>query len=252
MTALQLDRASIHRGELVLVNGRHSWQENPPVPLVCFWQGRGDVLLCPAAADALNRLMEQVGGWGGILPVSGWRPLQEQQKIWDDSLNEHGLEFTRTYVAVPGHSEHQTGLAIDLVLNSGDVDFLCPDFPYTGICQTFREQAARYGFVERYPKGREAVTGIGHEPWHFRYVGLPHAQVMDERGLVLEEYISWLRQFPYGEKACILRQGTRQWSIAFLKAEGAQTALQREPGMVYALSGNNVDGWIVTWWREGQ
>ena len=55
---------------------------------------------------------------------------------------------------------------------------------------------AQYGWVQRYPAGKEAITGIGHEPWHFRYVGQPHATLMAERDLTLEEYIAWIRAFP--------------------------------------------------------
>ena len=85
---------------------------------------------------------------------------------------ENGEEFTNQFVARPGHSEHQTGLAIDLGLKQPDIDFLRPYFPYKGICQTFRELSTDYGFIERYPAGKEAITGIAHEPWHFRYVGV--------------------------------------------------------------------------------
>ena len=92
-------------------------------------------------------------------------------------------------MALPGHSEHQTGLAIDLGLRGPEIDFIRPDFPYEGVCQRFRERAADFGFVERYPAGKEAVIGIAHEPWHFRYVGPSHAREMVHRGLVLEEYL---------------------------------------------------------------
>ena len=85
-------------------------------------------------------------------------------------MRESGRKFTETYVAVPGHSEHETGLAIDLGLKQDVIDFIRPEFPYEGICQRFRQLAPKYGFIERYPKGKEEVTGIGQEPWHFRYV----------------------------------------------------------------------------------
>ncbi len=115
--------------------------------------------------------------------------MEEQTQIYEDSLRENGGEFTKKFVALPGCSEHQTGLAIDLGLCKEEIDFICPDFPYEGICQKFRQMAPDYGFVERYPAGKEKVTGIGHEPWHFRYVGRPHARIMTDRGLVLEEYL---------------------------------------------------------------
>ena len=111
------------------------------------------------------------------------------------SLLENGEEFTNKFVARPGHSEHQTGLAIDLGLKQPDIDFLRPNFPYEGICQTFRELAADYGFIERYPVGKEAITGIAHEPWHFRYVGVPHAKIMVDHNWTLEEYHLHLSPF---------------------------------------------------------
>ena len=133
-----------------------------------------------------------MGARGAIVPVSGFRSRAEQQAIWDSSLAEHGRAFTETYVARPGCSEHETGLAIDLAENRPDIDFLCPQFPDEGVCRLFRLAAPEFGFVLRYPAGKEHITGIGHEPWHFRYVGRPHAGEMALYGLTLEEY--WERR----------------------------------------------------------
>ena len=148
-----------------------------------------NVLLSPCCSANLSKLMEELDAWGQIEIVSGWRSQQEQEQIYADSLAENGLAFTEQYVALPGHSEHQTGLAVDLALHQAEIDTLCPYFPYTGICETFRELAPRYGLIERYPKGKEAITGIAHEPWHFRYVGAAHAMMMKQMGLTLEEYL---------------------------------------------------------------
>lgn len=76
----------------------------------------GNVLMERRAAALLNKLMENINGWSCIAPVSGWRSEQEQRDIWNNSMRESGGVFTRQYVAVPGCSEHQTGLAIDLGL----------------------------------------------------------------------------------------------------------------------------------------
>ena len=154
-----------------------------------------DMKLQRRAVILLNELMEKMHGWEHIVPVSAWRPHKEQQSIWDTSMRESGRKFTETYVAVPGHSEHETGLAIDLGLKQDVIDFIRPEFPYEGICQRFRQLAPKYGFIERYPKGKEEVTGIGQEPWHFRYVGMPHAEIMTEKGMVLEEYMEFLRGY---------------------------------------------------------
>ena len=111
------------------------------------------------AARLLAACIQAAGGAREIVPVSGWRSQAEQQAIWEDTLQRRGEAFTRQYVAVPGCSEHQTGLAIDLGENRPEVDFLCPAFPDSGPCGALRRRAADFGFILRYPKGKEAVTG---------------------------------------------------------------------------------------------
>ena len=170
---------------LVLVNASHPYSEEKSIRLLPVCPGEPDILLEERAQRQLSLLMEEIGGWEGIVPVSGWRSLQEQQEIFDTSIRESGEEFTRKFVALPGCSEHQTGLAIDLALKKEKVDFICPEFPYTGICQKFRERAAAFGFIERYRREKEVITGISQEPWHFRYVGTPHAEFMERHGLCL-------------------------------------------------------------------
>lgn len=185
-----IPNGAVHSGSLILVGASHRCPELPGRELTPVGDPADRVLLDRRAALLLDRLMEAIQGWHGILPVSGWRSRGEQREIWEESMAQNGAEFTRKYVAAPGHSEHQTGLAIDLGLRGASVDFIRPDFPYEGICQRFRELAPAYGFIERYPAGKEHVTGIAHEPWHFRYVGAPHAESMAQQGLCLEEYLA--------------------------------------------------------------
>lgn len=182
---------------LVLINRDHPlFHPVSPSCLVSVSERYSDILMERTAAAALRKLLEDIGAGDQIVPVSGWRSHEEQQKIWADTIAGKGIEFTRKYVAVPGCSEHESGLAIDLAAAAPDIDFICPDFPRTGICQKFREKAPFYGFIQRYPKEKEAVTGISEEPWHFRYVGMPHSKIITERGLALEEYIRLLDNGP--------------------------------------------------------
>lgn len=175
---------------LVLVNAEHPvFHPVDPSELVCAFDGYPDILLERAAAKALRKLLTDIGSKDEIVPVSGWRSRKEQKKIWEDTVAEQGIGFARKYVALPACSEHETGLAIDLALNAPDIDFICPEFPRTGICRKFRELAPYYGFIERYQKEKEPITGISEEPWHFRYVGTPHSVVITEKGLSLEEYV---------------------------------------------------------------
>lgn len=249
MKLLSLSHNDIYRGSLILVNQAHSLDESAAENLVPVTDAQPDVLMQRPAARALTGLMDAIEGWRHIAFVSAWRSHREQQEIWDQSLRESGLEFTQTYVAVPGHSEHQTGLAMDLGAKKEQIDFICPDFPYTGPCQDFRESAAGYGFILRYPEGKESVTGIGHEPWHFRYVGAPHAAVMQKHDMTLEEYIDYLKQFPYGKGLRWMTGDGREACISYMEAGANPIHLELPEDDSWSLSGNNVDGFILTEWR---
>lgn len=136
---------------------------------------------------------------------------------------------------------------IDLGLAGPKIDFIRPAFPYSGICQEFRNRMAAYGFVERYPAGKESVTGIAHEPWHFRYVGCPHAEIMQSKGFVLEEYHEYLKEFPFGGTPLHWKSGDMSYSIFYMTAQMAETVtLELEDGTTYDLSGDNEAGVIVT------
>lgn len=235
----------IHSGLLILVNAEHPILGAERPALAPALPGSG-VLLDTRAAAMLTGLVSRLGACGEIVPVSGWRSVREQQEIWDGSLRENGEDFTRKYVALPGCSEHQTGLAIDLALRAEEIDFIRPDFPRDGVCGRFRELAADYGFIERYEAGKERVTGIAAEPWHFRYVGRPHARLMREKGLCLEEYVEFLRSYTYPGRLLEARGEVYEAEIGFAAARENE----RLPDAPYQVSGNNVDGYIYTLWRK--
>ena len=238
-------RGGIHNGLLILVNAEHPIQHMERPVLAPAVPG-SDILLDTRAAAMLSGVISRIGAAGEIVPVSGWRSEAEQREIWDGSMRDSGEEFTRKYVALPGCSEHQTGLAIDLALRADNIDFIRPEFPYDGVCGRFRALAADYGFVERYQSGKEGVTGIAAEPWHFRYVGRPHARIMCEMGLCLEEYVEYLRAYPYPERLLEVRGEVYEAEVGFA---GARDALGL-PDAPYQVSGINVDGYIYTLWRK--
>lgn len=271
MRTIALGEKEIYRGSLILVNSHYPCRDNDRlclVPIDVTAEGKAssppssllrktpsapevgeEILMERHACALLTSLMEEIHGWREIAPVSGWRSARQQQEIWDQSLADSGREFTESYVAFPGYSEHQTGLAIDLGYRRSQIDFICPEFPNEGICQRFREHAARFGFVERYPAGKEQVTGISHEPWHFRYVGVPHARIMAKRGLVLEEYLDFLRQFPHGHTPYVSQESGGA-EVSYLNAcPEDETILEMEEELPYTISGDNMGGFIITVWR---
>ena len=111
---------------------------------------------------------------------SGYRSFEKQEKIWSNNPNEN-------YVAKPGYSEHQTGLAIDV--SRKDIG-LTKNFKNTKEYQYLKNNAYKYGFIIRYPEDKEYITGYLFEPWHLRYVGEDIAKEIYEHNLTLEEYLS--------------------------------------------------------------
>jgi D-alanyl-D-alanine dipeptidase/carboxypeptidase len=210
-----------------------------------------DILLENQTAKMLSEVTALLNCGQEIVPVSGYRTMHEQQELYADSLREHGNDFTQKYVALPGCSEHQTGLAIDLAENRGSIDFIRPDFPYTGICARFREYSVHYGFIERYPAGREQITRIAHEPWHFRYVGYPHSEMMTRENLTLEEYTDYLKQYPYQGFHLHHKSRSGSFEIFYVSVQDNKEAVVEIPdGIPYQVSGNNVDGVVVTLWKQ--
>lgn len=245
MKKLKLEHDAIYRGELVLVNAEHPLRAGEGEALVCADARFPDIRLRREAADALKAALCAIGAGDAIVPVSGARSLAEQTQIYNTSLAENGVDFTRKFVALPNHSEHQTGLAIDLGRNQQNIDFIRPEFPYDDICGEFRAVAHHYGFVERYAKEKQAITGIAHEPWHFRYVGKPHARLMREMNLSLEEYISHLRIY-CAEYSLAADMET---DVFYVRADANGACIALAEDATYRISGNNVDGFIATVWR---
>lgn len=252
MKTIKLSTEAIDTGNLILVNYTHRLQYSLKKSMLTTVNTTdSDVLLERHTSALLTELMTEIDGWKQIAAVSGWRSKQEQEALYSQSLQDNGAVFTEKFVASPDCSEHQTGMAIDLGIRCPEIDFIRPDFPYSGICQVFREKAPEYGFVERYSQGKENITKIAHEPWHFRYVGTPHAAIMTELGLSLEEYHDFIRQYRYGDRNYIYQDKNNVVEICFLPAEiGTETSFTIEQNAAYSISGNNSDGYILTVWRH--
>ena len=250
MKTITLPKEAVYNGSLILVNNQNPYREGPyDISLVPLDDKNPTTLLERQSARLLDKLIDELGAREQIVPVSGWRSKTEQTKIYEDCLTVNGKEFTKKYVAVPGYSEHQTGLAIDLAENKPNIDFIRPDFSYEGICRKFREKAPVFGFVERYPKDREEITGIGWEPWHFRYVGFPHAAIMQQREMTLEEYHAFIKKHVFGINPFCYRADGRKIEISYLKADKkGLTSIEIEDGVFCTVSGNNMDGFVVTIW----
>ena len=123
--------------------------------------------------------------------ISTYRTIEDQKKTFERYLNNFGLEYANKYVAKPGHSEHHTGFAVDAgVLMEGKLYRTIEELlSIDDLFKIIQGKLDRYGFILRYPRGKEEITKIGYEPWHFRYVGSPEiAEEITDKGICFEEY----------------------------------------------------------------
>lgn len=175
--------------KLLLVNATHPIPEGYAVRLKEVSEGQYvDVRIW----RELQQMFEDARA-DGIYPTvrESFRTAQRQQEIMDSYIasyeaagasHENAVAKALKIVAVPGTSEHQIGLAIDVNTEKGAS-------AKTATWKWFRENCARYGFILRYPEDKTKITGISYEPWHFRYVGVEAATEIMEKGICLEEYL---------------------------------------------------------------
>ncbi len=123
-----------------------------------------------------------------LLAVSGYRAYSYQEMLYNNKLATAGRVEADKYVAQPGASEHNTGLAMDVL--SDEYSSLDEGFEQTQAYKWLEDNCYKYGFTIRYLKGKEDITGYNYEPWHLRYVGISEATEMSEKYITLEEYLN--------------------------------------------------------------
>lgn len=123
-----------------------------------------------------------------LVAFSTYRSFDYQTQLYDRYVSNDGQEAADRYSARPGFSEHQTGLAFDIGEEHFEQHFARESFGETEAGQWIAANAHKYGFIMRYPQGKEKITGYMYEPWHFRYVGVELAEQVYAAGVTLEEY----------------------------------------------------------------
>jgi D-alanyl-D-alanine carboxypeptidase, putative len=185
-----LPKVSVDDWELILVNRSHLQEESHPKLTQI-----DDIQVDSRIAENTRQFLAAART---IAPeetlISGYRSRAEQTELYEEALalaEEEGLsrqeaeQEVQKRIQLPGASEHQTGLAIDMSEPEGQED---------GVANKIAEIAPKYGFILRYPEGRSDITGVDFENWHYRYVGVESAQYMQKHHLVLEEYLALLKE----------------------------------------------------------
>lgn len=239
----------IYKGNLVLVNADYEYKfiDGDVDPITLFdnrndYYDNGDYVtkLDREVLTRLNAMMEAYATASSktstdIFVLDGYR-------TYDEQLERHSSGKSRTFEA--GHSDYHTGRTFDMFRMSegGEISY----FAAEGDCAWFADNAAKFGFVVRYPDGKDDITGEKSRGYTYRYVGTPHAEYMNSKGICLEEYIAEVKKHTKDEPLEITTAGgTVQVYYVSASAEGA-TDVPVPNGKAYTVSGNNIDGFIVT------
>lgn len=197
-------------------------------------------MLTALIADNPETLTDEI-----VIIYSGHRTVDYQTDLYDRSIGTD----QEGYVAIPGHSEHHTGLAVDLkIFNENNMMILMRDNEQ----EWMEAHCAEYGFIVRYDDDKADITGILDESWHYRYVGIPHATYMMQNDLCLEEYLDLIRTSHSCDSAEPLKfsVGEDDYLVYYVpKTENDTVTEIRVPAATvgeYTVSGDNMNGFIVT------
>ncbi len=175
----------INSWEFILANSTHSISDYAPqtAPIE-------SVELDARIISAMTSFVADTRAQGlSVVLTSGYRSYDTQTYLFNNKVAQYGGDeaTAATIVARPGTSEHQTGLAADIT--DQYYQFMNESLESTATYQWMSQHCHEYGFIVRFPKGKEDITGIMYEPWHYRYVGVPAATYIMEHGLTLEEFV---------------------------------------------------------------
>lgn len=235
----EIAKEQIYQGNLLLINSKYSIrQESVKSDIVNLSKhnelinGYGllntNIYLSKGIAQKFSEMINDAvkEGVSHFFINSGYRDFDEQSVLYQ--------EMGADYALPAGYSEHNLGLSLDVGSSLTKMD-RAPEGKW------LKENAWKYGFILRYPKDKTDVTGIQYEPWHIRYVGFPHSAIMKEKNFALEEYIDFLK-----EQKSITTTIDHQVYKIFYYPISQNTTIPVPANVQYEISGNNMDGVIVT------
>ncbi|AIQ52235.1 D-Ala-D-Ala carboxypeptidase VanY [Paenibacillus sp. FSL R7-0331] len=238
LTAVSANR--VHKGNLLLVNKDYPVYPEGVTSDIINLAEHGELTtgyalldngtrLSKTVALQFSRMVEAAAGEGvsQFLISSGYRDTDKQKQLYEEKGADYALP--------PGHSEHNLGLSLDIGSSQMEMS-RAPEG------QWLEANAWDYGFILRYPKDKSDITGIQYEPWHFRYVGLPHSIIMRDKHFTLEEYLTFLKE----QQSFTVKVKGTLYQISYHPVDGSSAFIPIPAGQQYDISGNNMDGVIVT------
>ncbi|MCX2826038.1 D-Ala-D-Ala carboxypeptidase VanY [Bacillus pseudomycoides] len=235
----EITKEQIYKGDLLLVNKDYPVQKDSiRTDIINIFQNtelvRGYVVLdrnIHLSKDIVKKFLKIVDaaekeGIHHFLISSGHRDFKEQRKLYEKMGSDYALPA--------GYSEHNLGLSLDV----GSTQMKMEKAPEG---KWIEDNVWKYGFVLRYPKNKSNITGIQYEPWHIRYVGLPHSAIMQKNKFTLEEYLDFLKE----KKEISTNVEGKEYTVSYYKVS-KNTTINVPVNQHYEISGNNMDGVIMT------
>lgn len=253
-----MTKADLADGDLILVNFDNSYMEAPPNLVPIYDKKTGDYSVKNAEIELrdyvityLNEMMADFRADTGITNVvilSSYRSVEYQEGLYTQDLARTGRDYSDS-VTKPGYSEHHTGLTCDLAYIADDGSW--PFYDGHGDYGWINKNSWKYGFIVRYPEDKKEITKIIEEPWHFRYLGPAHAEMITKAGLCLEEYMDLLKKHPV-EDPYTYSGESGSWSAYYVPLTGESVEVPVPKDKPYTISGSNEGGFIVTVDESGQ
>lgn len=248
---IKMTKADISKGNLVLLNNDSKLEVDNFAKLVKLYPKKNDYYYVSSSdlyiekdvIEPLNNMMEEFYNITQIMGInvsSAYRSYELQEELYKEEFQQKGNE-AQYWVAKPGHSEHHSGLAIDFSIYNIYTG-LTTQFDGTHNYSELIEIAPKHGFILRYKDNKKHITKIYYEPWHFRFTDLPHSVIITEKDFCFEEYIDFLKNYTLEKGPLEYKYDGNSYEIYY--QEGLTVYVPKDTE--YYISGNNVDGFIVT------
>ncbi len=255
-TEISLKKSGIYEGDLIVVNLDHEYQfpneedkeadkEQIPENFLSIYSNKADCYQAKdwvscLRSDVLNHLNDMMTAYYAatsnrdFMIINAYRGYAEQEGYYQNNTTQ----------TPPGHSDYHTGMSFDIgIFPDGSDSYF---YRNEGVYAWIQEHMTEYGFVLRYPEGSSAFTGLDDKAYQFRYVGVPHAYYMVQNNLCLEQYIDELRSYTYAGQTLQISCYDHNYEVYYVPADGEKTDLTVPTDYGYTISGNNIDGFIVT------
>ncbi|WP_100012409.1 VanY-A/VanY-F/VanY-M family D-Ala-D-Ala carboxypeptidase [Lentibacillus sediminis] len=237
---IKITEKQIYKGKLLLVNREYPVRkESVKTDIINLFNHReltkgyglldDTIHLSKVMAQKFSKMVDAAreDGVNNFLISSGFRSFERQNELYEEKGADYALPA--------GHSEHNLGLAVDVGSTTQMSMYNAPE------AEWIDKNAWKYGFILRYPANKVDITGIEYEPWHIRYVGLPHSAIMKEKNFALEEYLDYLKE----EKEVSAEVEGEKFTVTYYPFSENMT-INIPEDLDYEISGDNIDGVIVT------